>query len=132
MRSLPAISARTRTLLAVAIGSVWIFHGVYSKVLEGIPRHRLIVARVLGEEHARGATVVIGACEAMLGLWTFTQRKRRACATVQTAAIAAMNTMEILRAEDLLISAAGMVALNLAFLCLVWFWALAVPRPIRE
>jgi cbb3-type cytochrome oxidase subunit 3 len=38
-----------------------------------------------------------------------------------------MNTLEILLARDLLISAPGMVALNLCFLGVVWYWALHPP-----
>ena len=34
-----------------------------------------------------------------------------------------MNFLEILLARDLLISAAGMVALNLGFIALIWYWA---------
>ena len=44
-------------------------------------------------------------------------------------AIVAMNTLEIILAEELLISAAGMVVLNLGFLVLIWRWALYVPKP---
>ena len=104
------------------------FHGLYSKIFDGIPRHRLIVVRVLGEGTARPASIVIGVLEVLLGIWVFSGRKRRACALVQTLAIASMNTLEILLARDLLISASGMVALNLAFLSLVFYWAISTPQ----
>lgn len=112
-------------LSTVTIGSVWVFHGLYSKILNGIPRHRLIVARVLGSRKAAGATFAIGALEVALGVWVFTGWKQVECATLQTLAIVAMNTIEIILAADLLISAAGMVILNLGFLALVWWWALS-------
>ena len=116
-------------IFQIIIGAVWVFHGLYSKILNGIPRHRLIVARVLGERFAGPATQVIGLLEVLLGLWAFTGWQRPACAAVQTAAIIGMNALDILRAGDLLISAAGMVILNLGFLALVWHWALAAPKP---
>ena len=53
----------------------------------------------------------------------FSRIWRRACALVQTLALVSMNFLEILLAKDLLISAPGMVALNLAFLSVVWYWA---------
>ena len=106
----------------MAIGSVWIFHGLYSKILAGIPRHRLIVDRILGEGIGDRATLVIGTLEMLLGLWVFSGLRRVSCATVQTLAIVSMNTLEILLARELLISAAGMVLLNLTFLGTVWFW----------
>ena len=109
----------------ILIGSVWIFHGLYSKILDGIPRHRLIAERILGDEIGGVAIVVIGALEISLGLWAFSGRYRRMCAMVQTVAIVSMNALEIWLAKDLLISAAGMVALNAIFLSLVWLWATA-------
>jgi len=36
--------------------------------------------------------------------------------------------LEILLAGDLLISAIGMVVLNLGFLSLIWFWALSTAK----
>lgn len=110
------------------IGIVWVFHGLYSKLLDGIPRHRQIVARVLGEKHAGLAVKAIGLGEVALGVWAFSGAERVGCATVQTAALVAMNALEIALAGDLLISALGMVALNAGFLALVWFWATAITR----
>lgn len=118
-------------LLTALIGSVWIFHGLYSKLLGGIPRHRLIVERVLGEEAGTPVTIVVGALEVLLGLWVFTRRKRLACALVQSLAILLMNTLEIVLAKDLLISAAGMVALNLMFLALAWYWAMVAGKAAK-
>ncbi len=109
--------------LTILIGSVWVFHGLYSKISDGIPRHRQIVERILGEGLADFATLFIGVSEVLLGLWVFTCLWRKACALVQTLALVSMNFLEILLAKDLLISAPGMVALNLAFLSLVWYWA---------
>jgi hypothetical protein len=122
MRSF-TMSPRARTFIGLAIGCVWVFHGLYSKILEGIPRHRAIVSRILGEDLAQSATIGIGIAEVLLGIWALTGWNRRACAFIQTLAIAAMNTLEIIRANDLLISAPGMVLLNAAFLSIVWFWA---------
>jgi hypothetical protein len=48
---------------------------------------------------------------------------------VLTAAIVAMNTLEIWRAPDVLLSPWGMVGLNAIFIALIWTWALAAPGP---
>ncbi len=123
----PLFQNRLHLALRLLIGSVWVFHGLYSKLLDGIPRHRLIVARVLGDDVATVATRAVGVGEILLGLWAFSHRRPRACAAVQTLAIATMNTLEISRAPDLLISAPGMVALNLGFLALGWYSATRQP-----
>src|SRR5690348_3166358 len=86
------------------IGSVWVFHGFYSKILNRIPRHRLIVAKILGANNAGVFTRVIGLLEVSLGIWAFTGWQPVGCAAVQTAAIVAMNSLEIALARELLIS----------------------------
>jgi len=113
----------------IGIGSIWVFHGLYSKILNGIPRHRLIVGKILGAANAGIATKGIGLLELLLGLWALTGWQPVGCAVVQTAALVAMNALEIFLARELLISAIGMVILNLGFLSLVWLWATFTPKP---
>ena len=117
-----------RIAAQIVIGCVWIFHGLYSKILNGIPRHRRIVAKILGDANAGISTRMIGLLEVLLGLWAFTGLQPVGCAAVQTAAIVGMNTLEIWLAGELLISAVGMVILNLGFLTMVWNWALHSPK----
>lgn len=114
---------RCYKLLTILIGSVWVFHGLFSKLSNGVPRHRQIVGRILGEGIADQATLAIGILEILLGLWIFSGFRRRTCALVQILALVSMNFLEILLAGDLLISAPGMVALNLGFIALIWYWA---------
>ena len=108
----------------IIVGSVWVFHGLYSKIFDGIPRHRMIVGKILGAANAGIATKIIGLLEVLLGVWAFTEWQPTGCAAVQSVAIVAMNSLEIARARELLISVIGMVLLNLGFLALVWSWAL--------
>lgn len=111
-------------LLRIFIASVWIFHGLFSKILDGIPRHREIAGKILGEGVADFATPTIGLLEILLGCWVLSGIYRRTCASVMTLALISMNTLEIIIARELLISAAGMVVLNLCFIGMIWFWAL--------
>jgi hypothetical protein len=116
------------TIAQVVIGSVWVFHGLYSKILNGIPRHQVIVGKILGASKAGIATKAIGLLEVLLGMWAFSGWQPVGCAVVQTGAIVAMNSLEIFLARELLISAIGMVILNTGFLALVWHWAMHVPK----
>ena len=118
-------------LAQIVIGSVWVFHGLYSKILNGIPRHRLIVGKILGMKRAQVATRAIGLMELLLGVWAFSCWQPVWCASIQTAAIVAMNSLEILLARELLISAIGMLVLNCGFLSLVWWWATFAQRTIH-
>jgi hypothetical protein len=124
----PCVSPGTKIVAQILIGSVWVFHGLYSKILNGIPRHRLIVGKILGAANASLATKAIGFLEVLLGVWAFTGWHSVPCAVVQTVAIVSMNTLEIALAGELLISAVGMVILNLGFLTLIWNWALFSPK----
>ena len=122
------MSQRTIRLSGIVVGGVWVFHGLYSKLLNGLPRHREIVARVVGEESATPVTKLVGLGEVLLGLWTWSGRARKACATTQTAALVSMNTLEISRADDLLISARGMLLLNALLIATAWVWASSDPE----
>lgn len=117
-----ALAELLRPGAQLLIGSVWVFHGLYSKILDGIPRHRLIVASILGAPLAGPLTKAIGAGEVLLGLWAYSGRNRIDCAITQTVAIVFMNSLEIAYARRLLISASGMVLLNTVFLVVVWIW----------
>ncbi len=116
-------------LPGILIASVWIFHGLYSKLLDGIPRHGLIVARILGDSLAEIATPLIGIGEILMGCWVLSGRYRRSAAALQTLALIPMNTIEIILAPDLLLSPVGMVALNLCFIAFIWWWALRKKSP---
>lgn len=118
-------------LAAIFIAGVWIFHGFYSKILNGIPRHKMIVGEILGETVADVAVIVIGVLEILLGCWVLSGRHRRLNAVVQTLALVSMNTLEILLAREFLISAGGMVLLNACFLTLIWWWATRGNQPIQ-
>jgi hypothetical protein len=84
----------------ILIGSVWVFHGLYSKILNGIPRHRMIVGKILGAANAGWATKTIGVLEILLGIWAFTGCHPVPCAVIQTAAIVSMNALEIALARE--------------------------------
>ncbi len=106
------------------IASVWLFHGLFSKVLDGIPRHRQIVARVVGNEWALAVTLAVGGVEILIGIWVLSRRSPRACAAAQTALLAAMNFLELWLARDLLLAPFAMVVANLLFLAIGWTLAL--------
>lgn len=122
----PWISSTRKTLIAIRIGTaaVWLVFGVVFKILDLVPRHRLIVASVLGEEMARPATLLIGLGEAALGLWILSGFRPRACAAFQTVALISMNALELQLARHLLLAPIAMVGANVVFLSLVWYGAL--------
>ena len=73
-----------RRVISAAVACVWLYHGLYNKLLGGEPRHLAIVQSVPGLGGAAGeaALVVIGAGEVLLGLWVMHGRWPRGCAAV--------------------------------------------------
>ena len=96
-------SESLRLAVGIFVGSIWVFHGLYSKILNGIPRHHLIVGKILGPTRAGIATKTIGLLEVLLGCWVFLGWRPVECAVVQTVALVAMNTLEIALAAELLV-----------------------------
>lgn len=91
------------TLLTVAITLVWLINGLFCKVLNYVPRHRMIVARILGETHATILTTAIGLSEILMALWIASGIKSRWCALVQMCVVALMNILEFILVPDLLL-----------------------------
>ena len=111
------------TALSLGTAAVWLVFGLLFKVLDLVPRHRRIVAGVLGERWAKPVTRAVGCFEALLGCWILSGRLPLACILVQTVVIAAMNTLEIARARRLLLAPLPMVAANSLFLLAGWYLA---------
>ncbi len=115
--------------LTIATALVWLVFGLWFKVLGMVPRHRLIVAAAMGEAAGGPITVLIGAAETAMAFWILSGIYPRACAALQTIAIATMNAMELTVARDLLLAPILMVCANTVFLIAVWYCALKAPPP---
>jgi hypothetical protein len=87
----------------VLIALVWLVNGLFCKVLNLVPRHRLIVARILGDEYATLATRTIGVLEILMAIWILTRIQSRLCAITQIVIVAIMNILEFILVPDLLL-----------------------------
>ncbi len=113
--------------LRLGIALVWLSSGLVFKALGAVPRHRQIVVRVVGAKRAGLVLWLVALGEIGLGAWMLVGRFLVVCLALQTACLAAMNTLELRHARDLLLSPIGMVCANVVFLCLGWYVALATP-----
>ena len=112
----------TRLLPRILFAAVWLVNGLYCKVLDGVPRHRAIVARILGEDHAWLLTRLIGLAEIALAAWILSGIRWKWSAAVQIALVAAMNVLEFFLAPDLLLFGKLNSLVALAYVTLV-AWA---------
>lgn len=94
---------KSNRILNFLIAAVWLINGLVCKVLNLVPRHQQIVARVIGAAHAGVLTRLIGAAEIAMGIWILSGIKPRLNAITQAVIIASMNTLEFLLAPDLLL-----------------------------
>ena len=90
-------------LLTIGIAIIWILNGLFCKVLNLVPRHQQIVAKILGNEDARLLTVVIGFSEIFMAIWILSGIKSKLNAIAQIIIIAVMNTLEFILVPDLLL-----------------------------
>ena len=90
-------------LLNYCIATVWIVNGLFCKVLNLVPRHQEIVARILGNTHSRLLTLLIGLSEIVMAVWILSGIMTRLNVITQIIIIATMNTLEFILAPDLLL-----------------------------
>lgn len=90
-------------LLTYLIALVWFINGLFCKLLNLVPRHQLIVAKIAGTEYAGLLTKSIGIAEIIMVVWIVSGFKFRWCAIIQIAVVATMNLIEFFLAPELLL-----------------------------
>ncbi len=107
----------------VAIALVWLYQGLWCKLLDRAPQHRKIVGAVpfLDSSQARQALFVLGSLECVLAVWVLSGFRAHEAALVQTLLLASMNIAGIFWARSLIADPVGMLLQNFVFLLLVWF-----------
>ena len=103
------------------IALVWVINGLLCKVLNLVPRHQEIVARILGEDHALVLTKLIGLSEIAMAVWVLSGIFRRLNAWTQILIIAAMNILEFFHAPDLLLWGRANAVVALLFINLIYY-----------
>lgn len=117
--------------MRVTIAAVWLYEGLWCKVLGMMPSQLAIVTELPGFSRERAVVVwkSVGAVEIFLGLWVLTGAHPGWCALGEVMLLVVMNSNALLWARHLVIDPVGMVLKNLTFLMLVWVCgAMAVRR----
>lgn len=90
-------------ILSIGIATVWLVNGLFFKILNLVPRHELIVARILGASYSRELILIIGSLEVLIAVWVLSGIKSRFCAIFQVVIIMTMNILEFILAPDILL-----------------------------
>ncbi|WP_304344589.1 DoxX-like family protein [Chryseobacterium koreense] len=94
---------RIHKILTYCIATVWIANGLICKVLNLVPRHEQIVAKILGDDHSRLLTILIGLSEIIMAVWILSGYRTKLNAIAQIVAVATMNILEFILVPDLLL-----------------------------
>jgi DoxX-like family len=103
------------------IAIVWMANGLFCKVLNLVPRHQEIVARVLGNEHARLLTLLIGIAETGMAVWILSGIRTRFNILAQIIVIAIMNSLEFFLVPDLLFWGRANAFFAFMFILLIYY-----------
>ena len=110
------------TIIRLCFASVWLFLGLWCKILNRVPRHRAIVGRILGEEHAQVLTFMIGFGEVAIAAWILSGYQWKWSCAAQILLVATMNLLEFALAPDLLTFGRFNLLVALAYITVVaWF-----------
>lgn len=108
-------------ILTFCIATVWIVNGLFCKVLNLVPRHEQIVARILGDDYSQVLTFLIGLSEIAMAIWILSKFKSKLNAITQIAIVGIMNTLEFILVPDLLLWGKLNSLFALVFILVVYF-----------
>ena len=109
-------------LVRSAIAAVWLYEGLWCKVLGRLPSQERIVEAVpfLGPTVGPVFLRALGVVESLLGVWVVSGLEPVWAAAVQTALLVGMNANGLLFARKLIHDPIGMVVKNAALVVLMW------------
>jgi hypothetical protein len=114
-----------RRFPAAAVAGVWLYHGLWCKLLGGCPEQANIVADVpgLAGKRARVVLLALGVIETALAGWVMSGVKPRLAAATGTALVTGMNAGGLMFARRHIPAPRALVLENLGFLALAWLAA---------
>jgi uncharacterized membrane protein YphA (DoxX/SURF4 family) len=117
-------------VLRSAVAAVWLYEGLWNKLLGRAQREAQVVAAVpgFGPRFGRQFLKALGVVEVLLAIWIMSGVMPGACAICQTLLLIALNVNGLLWARHIIHDPAGMVIKNIAFLVLAWTCG-AIARP---
>jgi DoxX-like family len=111
-------------LIQIAVSAVWLYEGLWCKLLQRDLRESQVIAAVPRVARARVPLLrLLGVAEGMLALWVLSGIAPGLCAVVQILLLVSLNAGGLLWARHIIADPGGMVVKNFAFLALVWVLA---------
>ncbi|MGA7852727.1 MAG: DoxX-like family protein [Candidatus Acidiferrales bacterium] len=117
-----AIAFPPLTIIRASVAAVWLYEGLWCKLLGRVPLQVEVVTAVprLGPRFGAAFLKALGAIEVALAAWVIVGIAPGVCAIVQTTVLVVLNANGLLWARRIIHEPAGMIVKNIAFLVLVW------------
>ncbi len=117
-----AIALPPLVLIRASIAAVWLYEGLWCKILGRMQSQVDVVSAVprFGARFGAQFLRVLGVVEVGLAVWVVSGAAPGLCAVVQTGMLILLNVNGLLWARRLIHDPAGMIVKNAAFLLLVW------------
>lgn len=112
----------THKLLTYLIVAIWFINGLFCKILNLVPRHHQIVAKILSADQSELITVAIGVLEVLMAIWVLSGVRSRFNAIVQMTVVLAMNIIEFILAPQLLLFGRFNLFIAIFFIGVVYYW----------
>jgi uncharacterized membrane protein YphA (DoxX/SURF4 family) len=109
-------------LIRAAVAAVWLYEGLWCKLLRGEPRELEVVKAVprYGARFGVPFLMALGAVEVAIGLWVLSGAAPFLCALAQTVLLVSLNVNGLIWSRHLIHDPRGMLVKNFAFLVLAW------------
>jgi DoxX-like family len=109
-------------VLRASVAAVWLYEGLWCKLLGLVPAQIEVVMAVpgWGPRFGRPFLKGLGVIEVGLALWVISGVAAGVCAIAQTVLLISLNANGILWARRIIREPGGMIVKNIAFLMLVW------------
>lgn len=118
-------------LIRIAVAAVWLYEGLWCKLLRGEPREFEVVKAVprYGPRFGVPFLMTLGVVEVTLAAWVLSGAAPLLCAIAQTVLLVSLNANGLIWARDVIHDPRGMLVKNFAFLVLAWV-AASIPGGI--
>jgi len=115
-------------LIRGAVAAVWLYEGLWCKLLRGEPREIEVVKAVprYGERFGVPFLMTLGVVEVSIALWVLSGAEPFFCALAQTVLLVTLNANGLIWSRHVIHDPRGMIVKNFAFLVLAWV-AAAIP-----
>lgn len=109
-------------LLRIAVAAVWLYEGLWCKLLGGVPHQTDVVAAhpLFGPRLASAFLSALAVVEIALAAWVLAGWQPVLAAVAQTALLVVMNINGLIFARHIIPDPGGMVVKNFVFIMLAW------------